>query len=102
MKRVWMWILAAGCCSCGIYYAAAGRSPAYAAGQKAPGDAQPAQANDGSVGAEAGNSRSDGFATIVKPMIKADCATCHNSVKLKGDLDLERFLTEQRRCAERT
>jgi hypothetical protein len=34
------------------------------------------------------------FETAVKPMIKANCAGCHNPVKLKGDLDLEQFLTK--------
>ena len=91
MKTIWMWILTAGCCACGIYYLVPGHSVAYAAEQKSAGQTQPSQANRSSAAAVSPSS--DGFGTVVKPMIKADCATCHNAVKLKGDLDLERFLT---------
>jgi len=34
------------------------------------------------------------FETQLKPMIKANCVSCHNAVKLKGDVDLEKFLDQ--------
>jgi hypothetical protein len=34
------------------------------------------------------------FETVVKPMIRQNCASCHNPIKLKGDLDLEQFLSQ--------
>jgi mono/diheme cytochrome c family protein/PAS domain-containing protein len=36
----------------------------------------------------------DTYETAVKPLIQQNCVGCHNSVKLKGDLDLEPFLTK--------
>jgi hypothetical protein len=37
---------------------------------------------------------SPGFDVAVKPLIKANCITCHNAKALKGDLDLEQFLSQ--------
>jgi hypothetical protein len=36
----------------------------------------------------------DNFEIAVKPMIRETCGDCHNPTKLKGNLDLEQFLTE--------
>lgn len=41
----------------------------------------------------------DAFETGVKPMIRENCIGCHNAVKLKGDLDLERFLNQPANAA---
>ena len=43
----------------------------------------------------------DAFETVVKPMIRENCVGCHNEVKLKGDLDLERFLNQPANTALR-
>jgi mono/diheme cytochrome c family protein len=43
---------------------------------------------------KAGDDTSQVFETVVKPMIRQNCASCHNPVKLKGDLDLEQFLSQ--------
>ena len=103
MKGLWIWILAGGCGSCGMFYVAAGRYPAYAAEQKAAGQAQPLQNKRGPAAAVAATSSSDAFETTVKPMVRANCIACHNPVKLKGDLIIERFLTMSRSgCTEGT
>jgi hypothetical protein len=36
----------------------------------------------------------DVFESGVKPMLRENCVGCHNPVKLKGNLDLERFLSQ--------
>lgn len=33
------------------------------------------------------------FETALKPLLKANCISCHNPADLEGDLDLEKFLT---------
>ena len=38
--------------------------------------------------------QSDGFETIVKPVIQQTCSACHNATAMTGGLDLSRFLKE--------
>ncbi len=38
--------------------------------------------------------QSDGFETIVKPVIQQSCSACHNATAMTGGLDLSRFLKE--------
>jgi hypothetical protein len=38
--------------------------------------------------------QSDGFETIVKPVIQQTCSGCHNATAMTGGLDLSRFLKE--------
>jgi hypothetical protein len=40
--------------------------------------------------------QSDGFETIVKPVIQQSCSGCHNATAMTGGLDLSRFLKESR------
>ena len=35
----------------------------------------------------------DPYETAVKPILRANCVGCHNPDKLKGDLDLQQFLS---------
>ena len=46
-----------------------------------------------SVAADAPLAAAD-FENSVKPLIQQNCIGCHNPVKLKGDLDLQQFLTK--------
>src|SRR5579871_1341837 len=38
--------------------------------------------------------QSDGFETVVKPVIQQSCGACHNAAAMTGGLDLSRFLKE--------
>jgi mono/diheme cytochrome c family protein len=40
--------------------------------------------------------QSDGFETMVKPVIQQSCSACHNASAMTGGLDLSRFLKESR------
>lgn len=45
--------------------------------------------------------RSADFEATVLPLLEANCLTCHDELSKKGDLDLSRFLTEDKVMADR-
>jgi hypothetical protein len=47
----------------------------------------------GTPGADKPRAATDDFATVVQPLLKQYCFTCHATKVKKGDLDLERFAT---------
>jgi mono/diheme cytochrome c family protein len=44
--------------------------------------------------ADRARAQSDGFETVVKPVIQQSCGACHNATAMTGGLDLSRFLKE--------
>jgi mono/diheme cytochrome c family protein/PAS domain-containing protein len=97
-NRIGWWLMAASACVGGGCYVANSASDLYAA--QPPSVSQSSEpSSTGPVAALSASDRDravpvDAYQTAVKPLIQQNCAGCHNPVKLKGDLDLEQFLTK--------
>jgi mono/diheme cytochrome c family protein len=91
-NRFGWWIALAYTCAGGILHFP--NANCYAQAQQPPvvgTTVQPPVAN--TPGADVQNPFS-AYETAVKPLIEQNCVGCHNPTKMKGDLDLERFLSK--------
>jgi mono/diheme cytochrome c family protein len=75
------WLLALVLIAAALHHAPSGLTPLAGAQQPTQTPLAPSAATDE-------------YETAVKPLIEQNCAGCHNPVKLKGDLDLQQFLTK--------
>jgi mono/diheme cytochrome c family protein len=114
MRNRWSWLAAAGCVVVAASYPAveiraraAGAVPSAvqpvaqaapvqpAAAKSVPSKADPAAPLTAAGNAAATAARSDAvYESAVKPLLQQNCVGCHNPTKMKGDVDLQQYLTK--------